>query len=168
MDDLIYLDNAATAWPKPENVYNFMIESYRSCGVNPGRSGFDKAIEAGNIVEDLRKKLTTFFGGDEEAPERLCFSYNATDALNLIIQGMLAEGDHVVSTNVEHNSVIRPINHLVRDGGVEATYVPFDDYGFVDPDREECVIRHRFIADRRCYSHKHERDEYRYPGVYRP
>jgi cysteine desulfurase family protein len=141
MDDLIYLDNAATAWPKPENVYNFMIESYRSCGVNPGRSGFDKAIEAGNIVEDLRKKLTTFFGGDEEAPERLCFSYNATDALNLIIQGMLAEGDHVVSTNVEHNSVIRPINHLVRDGGVEATYVPFDDYGFVDPDSIRSAIK---------------------------
>jgi len=134
VDDLIYLDNAATAWPKPENVYNFMIESYRSCGVNPGRSGFDKAIEAGNIVEDLRKKLTAFFGGDEDAPERLCFSYNATDALNLIIQGMLSKGDHVVSSNIEHNSVIRPINHLIRDGGVEATYVPFDDSGFVDPD----------------------------------
>ena len=134
MENLIYLDNAATAWPKPDNVYNFMIDSYRSCGVNPGRSGFDKAIEAGNIVEDLRKKLTAFFGGDNDAPERLCFSYNATDALNLIIQGMLSKGDHVVSSNIEHNSVIRPINHLVRDGGVEATFVPFDDSGFVDPD----------------------------------
>jgi cysteine desulfurase family protein len=141
MDDLIYLDNAATAWPKPENVYNFMIESYRSCGVNPGRSGFDKAIEAGNIVENLRKKLTTFFGGDEDIPERLCFSCNATDALNLIIQGMLIEGDHVISTNVEHNSVIRPINHLVRDAGVEATYVPFDECGFVDPDSIKSAIK---------------------------
>lgn len=141
MEDLIYLDNAATAWPKPENVYNFMIESYRSCGVNPGRSGFDKAIEAGNIVEDLRKKLTAFFGGDEDVPERLCFSYNATDALNLIIQGMLAEGDHVVTSNVEHNSVIRPINHLVRDGGVEATYVPFDESGFIDPDEIGSAIK---------------------------
>jgi len=134
VEDLIYLDNAATAWPKPENVYNFMIESYRSCGVNPGRSGFDKAIEAGNIVEDLRKKLTAFFGGDEDAPERLCFSHNATDALNLIIQGMLSEGDHVVTSNIEHNSVIRPINHLVRDSGVKSTYVPFDESGFVNPD----------------------------------
>jgi cysteine desulfurase family protein len=141
MDDLIYLDNAATAWPKPENVYNFMIESYRSCGVNPGRSGFDKAIEAGNIVENLRKKLTTFFGGDEDIPERLCFSCNATDALNLIIQGILVEGDHVVSTNVEHNSVIRPINHLVRDAGVEATYVPFNECGFVDPDSIKSAIK---------------------------
>jgi len=141
VEDLIYLDNAATAWPKPENVYNFMIESYRSCGVNPGRSGFDKAIEAGNIVEDLRKKLTAFFGGDEDAPERLCFSYNATDALNLIIQGMLSEGDHVVTSNIEHNSVIRPINHLVRDRGVEATYVPFDDSGFVNPDEIGSAIK---------------------------
>ncbi|MFH1686430.1 MAG: aminotransferase class V-fold PLP-dependent enzyme [bacterium] len=134
MDELIYLDNAATSWPKPASVYDFMIEFYRSCGVNPGRSGFDKAIEAGNVVEECRCQLTRFFGGDQAEPQRLCFSYNATDALNLIIQGSLKSGDHVVTTNLEHNSVIRPINHLVRDGGVEATYVPFDSDGFVDPD----------------------------------
>ncbi|MBD3333204.1 aminotransferase class V-fold PLP-dependent enzyme [candidate division GN15 bacterium] len=131
---LIYLDNAATSWPKPDKVYEFMTDFYRGCGVNPGRSGFDKAIEAGNILEDLRLRLTRFFGGDQAAPQRLCFGYNATDALNLIIQGTLSEGDHVVTTNLEHNSVIRPINHLVRDGGVEATYVPFDEHGFVDPE----------------------------------
>ncbi len=133
-DNLIYFDNAATSWPKPDKVYDFMTEFYRKCGVNPGRSGFDKAIEAGNIVEDLRKRLTKFFGGDEDTPGRLCFTYNATDALNLVIQGLLAEGDHVVSTNLEHNSVIRPINHMVRDYGVKATYVPFDNNGFVEPD----------------------------------
>jgi cysteine desulfurase family protein len=141
VDDLIYLDNAATAWPKPDNVYEFMVKFYRECGVNPGRSGFDKAIEAGNIVEDLRRRLTHFFGGDEDAPERLCFGYNATDALNLIIQGLLFPGDHVVTTNLEHNSVIRPINHLVRDRGVEATYVPFDNKGYVDPDDIRAAIR---------------------------
>ncbi len=134
MEDLIYLDNAATSWPKPEKVYSFMIDFYRRCGVNPGRSGFDKAIEAGNIVEDLRLRLTRFFGGDVARPEQLCFSYNATDALNLIIQGLLSSGDHVVTTNVEHNSVIRPINHLVRDIGVQATFVPFNAQGFVEPD----------------------------------
>ncbi|MBD3170337.1 MAG: aminotransferase class V-fold PLP-dependent enzyme [candidate division Zixibacteria bacterium] len=132
--DIIYLDNAATAWPKPDNVYKFMTEFYSRMGVNPGRSGFDKAIEAGNIIENLRKRLTSFFGGDEDTPERLCFGYNATDALNLIINGLLSEGDHVVTTNLEHNSVIRPINHLVRDGGVEATYLPFDSDGFIDPE----------------------------------
>ncbi len=134
MEDLIYLDNAATSWPKPDEVYDLMISLYRDCGVNPGRSGFDKAIEAGNIVEDLRNRLTRFFGGDQATPERLCFGYNATDALNLIIQGLLNSGDHVVTTNLEHNSVIRPINHMVRDNGVEATFVPFDKDGFVNPD----------------------------------
>ncbi len=141
MDGLIYLDNAATAWPKPENVYTFMDQFYRKTGVNPGRSGFDMAIEAGNILEDLRLRLTRFFGGDIDTPERLCFGYNATDALNLIIQGLLATGDHVVSTMVEHNSVIRPINHLARDCGVEATYVPFDKQGFVDPDDIKKAIK---------------------------
>ena len=141
MDDLIYLDNAATAWPKPDNVYKFMIDFYRNTGVNPGRSGFDKAIEAGNILENLRTRLTKLFGGDEDTPERLCFGYNATDALNLIIQGLLNAGDHVVTTNLEHNSVIRPINHLVRDGGIEATYVPFNSEGFVEPDDIRKAIR---------------------------
>lgn len=141
MNELIYLDNAATSWPKPQSVYDYMIEFYQGCGVNPGRSGFDKAIEAGNILEDLRRRLTAFFGGDLAHPERLCFGYNATDALNLVIQGLLSKGDHVVTTNLEHNSVIRPINCLVRDAGVEATFVPFNEQGFIDPDDIEKAIR---------------------------
>jgi cysteine desulfurase/selenocysteine lyase len=139
--NLIYFDNAATSWPKPDHVYKFMMDFYRAVGVNPGRSGFDLAIEAGSLVDGLRKRLTKFFGGDEDAPERLCFAYNATDALNLIIPGLLAAGDHVISTNLEHNSVIRPINHLVRDGGVEATFVRFDSEGFVDIDELARAIR---------------------------
>jgi cysteine desulfurase family protein len=141
VENLIYLDNAATAWPKPDSVYNFMVDFYRRCGVNPGRSGFDLAIEAGNIVEDLRKRLTKFFGGDTDAPERLCFAHNATDALNLVIWGVLCPGDHVVTTNLEHNSVIRPINHLVRDQAVEVTYVPFNPNGFVEPDDIKAAIK---------------------------
>lgn len=141
MENLIYLDNAATSWPKPDKVYKYMVDFFRECGVNPGRSGFDKAIEAGNMLEDLRMRLTKFFGGDEVTPERLCFGYNATDALNLIIQGSLSNGDHVVSTNLEHNSVIRPINSLVRDHGVEATYLPFNDQGFVEPDEIKKAIK---------------------------
>ncbi len=62
--DLIYFDNAATAWPKPESVYEFMLDFYRSTGVNPGRSGFDLALEAGSLLDKLRKRLTKFFGGD--------------------------------------------------------------------------------------------------------
>jgi cysteine desulfurase family protein len=139
--NLIYLDNAATAWPKPESVYQSALDSYRKIGVNPGRSGFDLAIEAGMMLDDTRKRLTAFFGGDEDTPERLCFGYNATDALNLIIMGLLSEGDHVVTTNLEHNSVIRPINHMVRDAEVEATFVPFDSGGFVDPDEIRRAIK---------------------------
>jgi cysteine desulfurase family protein len=130
---LIYLDNAATVWPKPESVYRFMVDFYRRAGVNPGRSGFDLCLETGALVDDLRQRLTAFFGGDQDAPERLCFGYNATDALNLIIPGLLSSGDHVITTNLEHNSVLRPINHLVRDGGVEASFLPFDGAGFIDP-----------------------------------
>jgi cysteine desulfurase / selenocysteine lyase len=138
---LIYLDNASTSWPKPEPVYTFMSEFYRSAGVSPGRSGYELAIEAGSLLDRLRLRLTRFFGGDTDTPERLCFGYNATDALNLIIPGLLAAGDHVVTTELEHNSVIRPINHLVRDGGVEATFVPFDGAGFVDPQDIARAIR---------------------------
>jgi cysteine desulfurase family protein len=138
---LIYFDNAATAWPKPEPVYQFMMDFYRQTGVNPGRSGFDLALEAGALLDKLRKRMTKFFGGDEDASDRLCFGYNATDALNLIIFGLLGPGDHVVSTHVEHNSVIRPINHLVRDSGVSATFVPFDGHGFVDPDDIRRALR---------------------------
>lgn len=134
MSRLAYLDNATTSWPKPDEVYDFMIDFYRRCGVSPGRGAFDKAVEAGNLIEDLRLSLTRFFGGDESTPERLVFGYNVTDALNLIIQGVLSPGDHVVATNLEHNSVIRPINHFVRDVGGESTFVPFDADGFVQPD----------------------------------
>jgi cysteine desulfurase family protein len=138
---VIYLDNAATAWPKPESVYTFMMDFYRKTGVNPGRSGFDLALEAGSLLDKLRKRLNRFFGSDEETPDRVCFGYNATDALNLVIPGLLSAGDHVVTTNLEHNSVIRPIRHLERDGGVEATFVPFDGAGFVNPGDIERAIR---------------------------
>lgn len=141
MSNLIYLDNAATSWPKPASVYDFALKFYRETGVNPGRSGFDRAIEAGNILDDLRRRLTLFFGADEETYQRCCFGYNATDALNLILFGLLESGDHVVTTNLEHNSVIRPINHLVRDRGVLATFVPFNNAGFVEPDEIRKALR---------------------------
>lgn len=138
---LIYFDNAATVWPKPESVYRFMDEFYRTHGVNPGRSGYDLAIEAGSLLDRTRKRLTRFFGGDEDAPERLVFSYNVTDALNLIIPGLVKPGDHIITTNLEHNSVIRPVNHMVRDRGAEATFLPFNAAGFVEPDAIRKAIR---------------------------
>ncbi len=132
MSDLIYLDNGATSFPKPEEVYVAMDRTYRKLGVNPGRSGYDICLEAGAVVDNTRKALTKFFNGTD--PNRLCFSYNSTDALNLIIFGMLRSGDHAISTTIEHNSVLRPLYHLARDNGVDVDYVPFDGAGFVDPD----------------------------------
>ncbi len=132
MHEIIYLDNGSTSFPKPDEVYTFMDNFYRNFGVNPGRSGYDLCIEAGEIVEGTRKLLTQFFNGDD--PNRLCFTYNSTDALNLIISGMLQKGDHAITTTIEHNSVLRPLYHLWKFNGVEVDYIPFDKNGFVDPD----------------------------------
>lgn len=132
MSKLIYLDNGATSFPKPEEVYTFMDHFYRNLGVNPGRSGYDICMEAGDLIEGTRQLMCDFFNGKD--PNRLCFSYNSTDALNIIINGLLEKGDHAITTTLEHNSVIRPLYHLKEFNGVEVDYVPFDRNGFVDPD----------------------------------
>ncbi|MGB9836978.1 MAG: aminotransferase class V-fold PLP-dependent enzyme [Candidatus Saccharicenans sp.] len=131
MMKIIYLDNGATSYPKPEEVYQFMDYFYRNFGVNPGRSGYDLCLEAGEMVENTRRMLTEFFNGDD--PNRLCFTYNSTDALNLAIFGLLEPGDHAITTTIEHNSVLRPLYHLSLEG-VEVDYVPFNQQGFVEPD----------------------------------
>jgi cysteine desulfurase family protein len=89
-------------------------------------------METGELVETTREMLTRFFNGKD--PDRLCFSYNATDALNLVINGILSEGDHAITTTIEHNSVLRPLYHLYKYNGIEVDYIPFDGKGFVDPD----------------------------------
>jgi cysteine desulfurase family protein len=132
MGKLIYLDNGATSYPKPEAVYRFMDSFFRDFGVNPGRSGYDMCMETGALVDNTRKMLADFFGGED--PDRLCFGYNSTDALNLIIFGLLNPGDHAISTTVEHNSVLRPLYHQTTLNGIEVDYVRFDAKGFVDPD----------------------------------
>ncbi len=132
MDEFIFLDNGATSYPKPEEVYTFMDQFYRKFGVNPGRSGYDLCLETGELVEETRKMLTELFNGKD--PNRLCFAYNSTDALNLIINGILKKGDHAITTTIEHNSVLRPLYHLYKFNGVDVDYIPFDSQGFVDPD----------------------------------
>jgi cysteine desulfurase / selenocysteine lyase len=136
---MIYLDNSATTFPKPESVYRYMFDFYRAHGVSPGRSGFDAAIETEEVVFGTRKLMTEFFNGDD--PNRLTFSYNASDSLNMIIQGLAEPGDHVITTCLEHNSVLRPLYHLEMNGMIEVTYVPFDTAGYVDPDDIRKAIR---------------------------
>ncbi|MFO7626426.1 MAG: aminotransferase class V-fold PLP-dependent enzyme [Candidatus Fermentibacteraceae bacterium] len=139
MDGLIYLDNSATSFPKPQVVYDFMKEFYQSHGVSPGRSGFDKALEAEEVVHSTRKLLTELFNGTD--PNHLTFSYNATDSLNRIIQGMISKGDHVITTNLEHNSVLRPLYHRKHEGDIDVTYIPFDSRGYIDPDDVKRAFR---------------------------
>ena len=137
MKNLIYLDNGATSFPKPEAVYAFMDKFYRQKGVSPGRSGYDLSIETGNIVEDTRTLLTRYFNGTD--PRRLVFSSNSTDALNIAISGILQPGDHAISTLLEHNSVLRPLYHQSVYNDVQVDYLPFDGKGFVNP--KELVSR---------------------------
>lgn len=131
MSELIYLDNSATSFPKPDVVYDFMCNFYRRHGVSPGRSGFDAAIETEEVVHATRKMLTELFNGDD--PNRLTFSYNASDSLNMILQGLAEAGDHVITTMLEHNSVLRPLYHLSLDKHIEVSHIPFDGHGYIDP-----------------------------------
>ena len=146
MEDLIYLDNAATSFPKPDVVHDMARDFYRGNGVNPGRTGCDLALHAEQMIHDTRARLSAFFNrslvqaGKQKDPNRLVFTLNATMSLNLIINGMVGSGDHVVTTMVEHNSVIRPVNHKVREGA-EATFVVPDAEGYVDPEEIRKAVK---------------------------
>jgi cysteine desulfurase family protein len=139
MSKLIYLDNSATTFPKPDVVYDFMCNFYRNHGVNPGRSGFDAAIETEEVVYETRKMVAELFGGKD--PNRLTFSYNASDSLNMILQGLAENGDHVVTTMLEHNSVLRPLHHLKMNGIIDVDHIAFDAHGYIDPDDIKKAIR---------------------------
>ena len=128
---MVYLDNGATSFPKPGEVYEAMDAFYRRAGVNPGRSGFDLCLEAGAMVDETRALLCGFFGGTDS--NRLVFGYNSTDALNLAIWGIIAPGDHIVTTRMEHNAVLRPLWRLEQMGS-PVDWVDFDGSGYVDPD----------------------------------
>jgi cysteine desulfurase / selenocysteine lyase len=127
---LIYLDNGATSFPKPEVVYRTMDQFYRTYGVNPGRSGFDLCLEAGSMVDKTRKLLNGLFGGTD--PNRVVFGYNSTDALNLAIFGLINPGDHVITTHLEHNSTLRPVWTLEHEHGVQVDWVDYGADGYVD------------------------------------
>jgi cysteine desulfurase family protein len=133
VNDIIYLDNAATTYPKPKQLVEGMADLYLRYGVNPGRSGYDLCLIGGDLVQTTRKELTELFGGTD--PDRLIFAYNASEALNILIQGLVEPGDHVISTTVEHNSVIRPLNHMREEKGISIDYIPYERDGVVDPQR---------------------------------
>lgn len=123
---MIYLDNAATSWPKPEEVYQEVGDFLRRSGANPGRGGHRMAREASEMVEATRLKMAEYFHLAD--PKRFIFTCNATEALNLAIKGSLRTGDHVVTTSMEHNSVLRPL-HYLKEEGVTTTIVQADPMG---------------------------------------
>ena len=139
--EIIYLDNAATTFPKPSVMHDAARDFYLGSGVNPGRSGTDMALGAEHMIRSVRKGLSALFSpGQPKNPDRLGFTLNGTMALNLILDGTVRPGDHVVTTMLEHNSVIRPVNHLVKRGA-EATFVAPDPEGYLDPEEIRKAVK---------------------------
>ena len=125
----IYLDNAATSFPKPEQVYRAVEHALISIGVAPGRGEHRRGLAAARLVFEAREALAGLFGiGDSS---RIVFTHSATESLNLAVSGLLQPGDHVVTTTMEHNSLLRPL-HRAAENGVKVTWVSGDSEGFVD------------------------------------
>jgi cysteine desulfurase family protein len=118
---MIYLDNAATSWPKPESVYLAMDEFLRKNAGSPGRGSHSMSLAAAEMVEEARMLMARLINATEK--ERVIFTLNCTDALNLGLKGVLKPGDHVITSSIEHNSVIRPLRKL-ENQGVKVTRIP--------------------------------------------
>jgi cysteine desulfurase family protein len=135
---MIYLDNAATTFPKPSSVYKSVMRAMKVYGANPGRGSHAMAIEGARIIYGTRELLAKLFNLDD--PMKVIFTFNATDSLNIAIKGILNSGDHVVTTEMEHNSVLRPIKEL-ESSGVENTIVKCASDGTIDLVDLESAIR---------------------------
>jgi cysteine desulfurase/selenocysteine lyase len=142
----IYLDNAATSFPKPEAVYQTLDRFARHSLANPGRAGHKMALAAEHVLDEGRHLLNQLFHGHE--PERFVFTLNCTDALNMAFKGVLADGDHVITTNLEHNSVSRPLRAMELAGRITLTRRAADGGGTIDPDdvRKAVTRQTRLIA----------------------
>lgn len=129
---MIYLDNAATSWPKPDSVHEAMVASLRTAGGNPGRGSHALADAASRCIADCRLALARFIRAGN--PRRLILTSGTTEGLNLVLKGLLKPGDRVVTSSMEHNSVMRPLNSLARHHGVEVVRIRSDGMGYVDLD----------------------------------
>ena len=135
----IYFDNAATSDPKPPEVVEAVRRALTEHNANPGRSGHRAALEAAQIVLNAREGLRALM--DAQSATQITFGLNCTDALNLAIKGSLCRGDHVISTMLEHNSVLRPLSALAAQGRIELTLLSPRPDGFVDPDDVRAALR---------------------------
>jgi len=135
---MIYLDNAATSYPKPKEVGRAMLHFLEKVGASPGRSGHRLSIEAGRIIYQTRESLVELFNVDD--PLRIIFTLNVTEALNLALKGLLQPGDQVITSSMEHNSVMRPLRELEKKG-VEVMVIPCSPQGVLDPVNIERAIK---------------------------
>ncbi|MDP3097161.1 MAG: aminotransferase class V-fold PLP-dependent enzyme [Syntrophales bacterium] len=126
---MIYLDQAATSWPKPPEVLKAMTDVLENAGGNPGRSGHRLSIAAARIIYDTREEISRFFGVSD--PLRVIFTGNATHAINLALKGILKPGDHVITSSMEHNAVMRPLRNLEKRG-IRLSIVPCASNGTLD------------------------------------
>ncbi|MBI3399737.1 MAG: aminotransferase class V-fold PLP-dependent enzyme, partial [Deltaproteobacteria bacterium] len=136
----IYLDNAATSYPKPESVYKRIDHILRHIGGNPGRSGHRMALDASRVIFEARENTARLFNIKDAS--RIAFTKNATEAINVAFKGLLKSGDHVVTTSIEHNAVVRPIERLGKEG-VKVTRVKADKDGWVSPADIENAITNK-------------------------
>ncbi len=130
VERVIYLDHAATSWPKPPAVGEAMMQALDVAGANPGRGGHRMAVQASRVLFGARKAISTLLG--VRNANDIALGSNTTEALNLAIQGWLREGDHVIATMAEHNSVRRPLEYMRKSRNVEVDYVPVNAAGEID------------------------------------
>jgi cysteine desulfurase/selenocysteine lyase len=135
----MYLDHSATSFPKPQELFEEILAYQQDVGGSPGRGTHRAADRAAAIVENARRELASLFSVPD--PNRIVFTSNATESLNLALRGLLREGDHVVATCVDHNAVIRPLHDLEKNRGVRVTFVPCDARGCVDPSDVKKALR---------------------------
>jgi cysteine desulfurase / selenocysteine lyase len=136
--DCIYFDNAATSWPKPEAMIEAMADFNARVGANPGRSGHRLSIEAGRIIFNTRETVASLLGAGD--PHTVIFARNATEGMNTVVRGLLRPADHVITSSVEHNSVMRPLRAMESEG-VELSVVPCSGVGDISPDDITAAIR---------------------------
>ena len=134
---MIYLDSAATSYHKPDGVVRAVAEAISHMG-NPGRGAHEASLDASRVVYGTREKMAELFGAEEAS--QIVFTANSTESLNIAIQGLVDPGDHVITTVMEHNSVLRPL-YLCQQRGVSLTILPFSAAGMVTPEAIEAVIR---------------------------
>ncbi len=135
----MYLDHSATSYPKPPDLLEGILHYQQEIGGSPGRGAHQSADRAAELSYETRRALASLFSVPD--PNRIVFTPNATEALNLALLGLLNRGDHVVTTSIEHNSVIRPLHHLHQTRGVETTIVPCSQQGEMDPLAIQKAIR---------------------------